>query len=83
MVQIGEPGGSPEIYEKINPATGKGCVVIFANSKGSYEYITSNKTASTNWHNEGVSLKTDKEGRSVITTTFNEPSAKIILFGTK
>ena len=27
MIKSGEPGGSPEVYEKINPKTAKGCVV--------------------------------------------------------
>lgn len=81
MIRTGEPGGSPEVYEKINPKTGKGCVVVFANSKGTYQYVTGNKAINKNWHNEGVSVKTDSEGRALITTTFEEPSAKIILFG--
>ncbi|MBD0351980.1 MAG: hypothetical protein ICV65_12575 [Flavisolibacter sp.] len=81
LVQSGEPGGSPEIYEKINPATGKGCVVIFANARGHYTYITKHKAAAQNWHNEELELKQDAQGRTVITTQFHEPSAKIILFG--
>ncbi|MBD0289428.1 MAG: alpha-galactosidase, partial [Flavisolibacter sp.] len=81
LVQSGEPGGSPEIYEKINPATGKGCVVIFANARGHYTYITKHKAAAQYWHNEEVELKQDAQGRTVITTQFHEPSAKIILFG--
>ncbi|MBD0367967.1 MAG: alpha-galactosidase, partial [Flavisolibacter sp.] len=81
LVQSGEPGGSPEIYEKINPATGKGCVVIFANARGHYTYITKHKAAAQYWHNEELELKQDAQGRTVITTQFHEPSAKIILFG--
>ncbi|MBD0294791.1 MAG: alpha-galactosidase, partial [Flavisolibacter sp.] len=68
LVQSGEPGGSPEIYEKINPATGKGCVVIFANARGHYTYITKHKAAAQNWHNEELELKQDAQGRTVITT---------------
>jgi alpha-galactosidase len=77
----GETGGSPEIYEKINPLTGKGCVVIFANSGGDYTYITTHKTVKNTWHTEGVSLKHNNEGQAVIKVHFTEPSAKIIFFG--
>ncbi len=81
MITTGEPGGSPEIYEKINPLTGKGCVVIFANSGGVYTYITHHKTVKQNWFNEGVTVIQNKEGKSVIKANFKESSAKIIFFG--
>ncbi|HZH95513.1 MAG TPA: hypothetical protein VEY06_06485, partial [Flavisolibacter sp.] len=74
-------GGSPEIYEKINPKTGKGCVVLFASAHGTFTYITESKVATQTWTNEGVKLKKDAQGRAVITATFTEPSAKIIFFG--
>jgi len=82
MIQTGEPGGSPEVYEKINQKTGKGCVVLFANAKGSYSYITKSTAAKSVWHNEGVEVKRDANGGAIITAHFEEPSAKIILFGT-
>lgn len=81
MVRTGEPGGSPEVYEKINPKTGKGCVVIFANAHGSYTYITEHVVAAQLYKTEGVEIEKDAAGRAVITTTFKEPSAKIIFFG--
>jgi hypothetical protein len=57
--------------------------VLFANSKGNYQYVTVNKTAPQVWHTDGVTVKRDKAGRTVVTATFTEPSAKIILFGTE
>lgn len=36
----GEIGGSPEIYEKINPDTGKGMVVIFTHSPARVTHVT-------------------------------------------
>lgn len=81
MVTTGEPGGSPEIYEKIDPATGKGCVVLFASSHGEYTYVTKHKTANKHWTDNSVKIKTDKQNRAVITASFTEPSAKIIFFG--
>jgi alpha-galactosidase len=81
LVQTGTPGGSPEIYEKIDAKTGKGCLVFFANSKGTYQYITSGKPVQKLWHTEGVAIKYDKEGRAMVSASFSEPSAHIILFG--
>jgi alpha-galactosidase len=81
MITSGEPGGSPEIYEKIDPQTGKGCVVLFASAHGTYSYITEQKVDAQFWKTDGVEVKKDQNGRAVITATFEESSAKIILFG--
>jgi hypothetical protein len=81
IITSGEPGGSPEIYEKIDPQTGKGCVVLFASAHGTYSYITEHKVASQFWNTDGVEVKKDQNGRAVITATFKESSAKIIFFG--
>jgi alpha-galactosidase len=81
LVQTGAPGGSPEIYEKIDEKTGKGCLVLFANSKGEYQYITSGKPVQKLWHTKGIAIKYDTEGRAVVTASFSESSAHIILFG--
>ena len=83
MITSGEPGGSPEIYEKIDKQTGKGCVVLFASAHGSYTYITEQKVVPQFWNTEGVEVKRDQNGRAVITATFKEPSAGIVFFGVK
>lgn len=77
----GNPGESIEIHEKINPATGKGTVVIFANGKHEINYITKLKVIQKLWHNEGVSVTYDQKGRAIIKASFNETSSKIIFFG--
>ena len=81
MERSGEPGGSLDIYEKINPKTGKGCVVIFANDKGSYIYRTVHRTDRAGWYNEVVTVKPAKNGRAIMNAKFDEASAKIIFFG--
>jgi alpha-galactosidase len=90
MIRTGTVGGNPEIYEKIAEDTGRGCVVIFASSfgkpfskslTGKYTYVTAHKVAPEIWHNEGVSVRTDHEGRAVIEVAFEEAGAKIIYFG--
>ena len=39
-VKSGVQGASPEIYEKINPANGRGIVVFFTHGAGSFTYVT-------------------------------------------
>jgi alpha-galactosidase len=81
MIRNGAVGGSPEIYEKINPETGKGAVVIFSSHAGSYTYITRMKPNQKTWNTEGVDLSFDSEGHAVINTKFTKAEAKIIFFG--
>jgi alpha-galactosidase len=79
----GETGSSPEIHEKISAQTGKGVVVLFANARGSYTYVSENKVDSEIWKNEGTEVSFDARGRAVIRASFTEPGAKIIFFGVK
>lgn len=81
VVLSGETGGSPEIYEKIDPATGKGAVVIFASASGEYEYITKHQTCGEVWHTEGVTVERNGQKQAHIKTQFQGASAKIIFFG--
>ncbi len=80
-VYIGNPGDTPEIYEKINPETGKGVVVIFANSKGKFFYITKHSVSGKIWHNEGVDVSICPDKHAKINVEFNRASAAIIFFG--
>ena len=80
-VQTGSPGRSPEVYEKINVANGKGAVAVFANMPGTYTYITKNKVAKKNWHTTGVQVAYDAKGRAIVKMDFKESSAKILFFG--
>jgi alpha-galactosidase len=77
----GETGSSPEIHEKIGATTGRGVVVVFANSRGSYTYVTKHKVDRSLWKNEGVKVNFDAKGRAVIEADFTGPGAKIIFFG--
>jgi alpha-galactosidase len=79
--RIGRPGDSPEIYEKINPETGKGVVVVFSNAGGTFEYVTRGVAANDVWASEGATVKKCGDGRAEIVAEFKEPSAKIIFFG--
>ncbi len=81
MIRDGAVGGSPEVYEKINPVTGRGAVVVFSSHAGSYSYITRQIPDQKTWKTRGVDLSFDKEGHAVIYSKFLEAEAKIIFFG--
>jgi len=81
MIRNGAVGGSPEVYEKINPETGKGAVVVFSSHAGSYSYITKMSPDQKIWKTDGVDLSFDSEGHAVIKTNFTKAEAKIIFFG--
>jgi len=78
---FGETGASPEIHEKIDGESRKGAIVIFANTKGEYTYISKNKVSRSVWTSEGVKVSYDAYGRAVIVATFDRPDAKILFFG--
>ncbi len=80
----GEPGGSPEIYEKLDPASGRGAVVVFANAAGRYTYVTARPADRAVWHTGGPArVRHDARGRAVIETEFTEPGARILFFGAR
>ncbi|WP_308637783.1 alpha-galactosidase [Paenibacillus silvisoli] len=81
-VIVGKPGGSPEIYEKVNHANGRGALVVFSNVAGAFTYVTESAPSRTYWAQEGVTIRYDDNGRAVVELAFTKPgSAKIIYFG--
>ena len=83
MIRNGAVGGSPEVYEKINPLTGKGTVVVFSSHPGTYHYITENFPDKSIWATRGTDVSFDKKGHAVLSLKFEKPEAKIVLFGVK
>jgi len=81
LTRTGAVGGSPEIYEKINPATGRGVVSAFASATGRYTYVTAAPVAHGLWHNDGVTVTVDAQGRTVLDMTFDGAGAKLVFFG--
>jgi len=77
---FGETGASPQIHEKIDSDSGKGAIVIFANTKGEYTYISKNKVNRSLWTSEGAKVSYDAHERAVIATTFDRADAKILFF---
>ncbi|MCD9023750.1 alpha-galactosidase [Cohnella silvisoli] len=80
-VREGEVGGAPEVHEKLSARTGKGAVVIFSSTPGTYRYITRGLPDTVFWHTEGVSVTRDKSGHAAIEVVFETPSARFVLFG--
>jgi len=83
MIQDGAVGGSPEVYEKINPATGRGAIVLFSSHGGTYSYISKNKIDPKYWATSGVKVQIDPSGLARIDADFKTAEAKIIFFGVR
>jgi alpha-galactosidase len=80
-VRTGVIGGSPEIHEKINPANGRGVIVVFANQAGVYHYVSRQPVAEPKAATEGVRVTRDAQGRAVLTLTFTSEDAHIVYCG--
>ena len=83
LIRDGAVGGSPEVYEKINPETGRGEVVIFSSHPGRYRVVTRNSVDPSLWMTRGTSVSTDSEGRAVVDAEFTGAEAKIVFFGVR
>jgi alpha-galactosidase len=83
LIRDGAVGGSPEVYEKINPANGRGEVVVFSSHPGTYRYVTRNAVDPSIWKTRGTSVSFDPEGRAIVETEFAGAEAKIVFFGVK
>jgi alpha-galactosidase len=81
LVRVGVPGGSPEIYEKIDAATGRGAVVAFASAAGGYSYVTRHVVSAEAVATPGVDLRRDAQGCAVLRFTFEGAGAHFVFFG--
>jgi len=80
LVRSGTVSGNPEIYEKIDPVTGRGCVVIFGSAR-EYQYLTAHRVAVQYWASEGACVTLHDDGTALITARFTECDAHIVFFG--
>ncbi len=83
MIRDGDVGGSPEVYEKINPVTGKGAIVIFSSHAGKYNYVSKTKVNSEHWETTGSNVNVGMDGKARVDVEFKKAEAKIIFFGAK
>jgi len=83
MVRIGSPGGSPEIYEKVNPKTGRGVVVAFASTAGAFDYVTRHPVSDDAVATTGVEVRHDARRRAVLRFDFDGTGARFVFFGAR
>jgi len=90
IIRTGVPGGMVEIYEKIDPKTGRGAVVIFANAVRDpfgpdrpmiAEVVTRAITVAEVVTSGDVHVTFDPTGRAVVRARFAETGAVIVVFG--
>ena len=78
--RTGEVGGSPEIYEKIDPATGKGVVSVFASARGTYPYLTHAAVSPHFWAMPGITVQLLDDGLARLDVTLAEAGGKCVFF---
>ena len=79
--RTGDVAGSPEIYEKVDPATGRSVVSAFANASGRDTYSTKAIVAEGIWHNGGVTVTTDTQDHAALEMSFYRTRAELVFFG--
>ena len=72
----GNPGDSLQVYEKLNPDTGKGAVVAFATTPGTYRYRIAGRACGPPYIFGDAAVS---EG--TVTLHFSQPGAAILFYG--
>ncbi len=80
---FGRPGESVEVHEKINPASGRGAVVVFGNGQRVVEYVTEAAVDRTYYATDGVTVRFDDAGRALVRAEFTGTGAQLAFFGTR
>ncbi len=80
---FGRPGESVEVHEKVDPATGRGAVVVFGNGRRTVEYITETVVDRVYYATDGLTVDFDAAGRAVIRAEFTGTGAQLVFFGTR
>lgn len=81
LARTGTVGGSPEVYEKIAPDTGRGVVSVFAGARGTYTYLTHAPVRPQTWAMPGVAVTPLPGGTARVDVTFDAPGGKCVFFG--
>ena len=89
--RIGIVGGIIEAYEKIDPSTGRGLMVVFANQKmqGAYgapmpletRVISHTKASRASWSTANAKVDFDSYGHAVLDASFHDIGVAIAFFG--
>ena len=81
--RTGDVATSPEVHEKINSVNGRGAIVIFSASGGTFQYATRHVVSSNFFATPGVEVSRRASGHAVIRVVLAAQAAAIIFFGTK
>ncbi len=79
-IKSGMTASAFECYEKINSATGKGVVCVFATVRDTFRYVTRKKTSDKLWCSVPATVTPLEDGTSQIEITFNGEGAAMIFF---
>lgn len=80
-VRSGLIGGSPEVHEKINPATGRGVVVLFAGAPGTYSYVTESPVSSKPRSiTKDVTFSKLRNGSCMMNMKLDRPGSRVMFF---
>jgi len=79
--RTGAVGGSPEVYEKIDPDTGRGVVSVFASARGTYTHLIHAPVSAQTWAMPGVAVTPLPGGGARLDVTFDAPGGKCVFFG--
>jgi alpha-galactosidase len=80
-VRQGIVGGGLEVHEKLNTQTGRGAVVLFSSSGGTFQYVTRQAADQAVWSDDATQVGFDDAGRASITTQIEEGGATVVFFG--
>lgn len=82
-VRVGEVGGSGEVHEKIDHASGRGAIVVFSTAAGRQRYVSEHPVVAEHWATPGTSVSYDAAGHAVLDLAFDQPGAAIVFFGAR
>jgi alpha-galactosidase len=80
-VRQGIVGGGLEVHEKLNTQTGRGAVVLFSSSGGTFQYVTRQAADQAVWSDDATQVGFDDAGRASLTTQIEEGGATVVFFG--
>ncbi len=79
IIQTGEPGASPEVYEKIDPTTGEGIICAFSPTRQSFRYVPASERLAPIALTHNATVSQDRNGSPVIAFECADRGAAFVL----
>ncbi len=79
LIQTGEPGASPEVYEKVDPTTGEGIICAFSPTRQSFQYVPASERLASAALTHNATVPQDRNGSPVITFECADRGAAFVL----